>query len=203
MDRTDIDFVDGLAIDLLSPNNRTFVITQNTNALDGKFVTGTTGENFQALLPYSYIIKLNESAEDLIAKVELPYDPSQLAASGFDPADTYVGKLAADGMSWMIMENQRNVHRSENKTRIVKMTSLDGEYLLLGRKGIDNSNVFVQYGQGETRTANFSGGPGRQEAEFIDGLRFSIETNGPLRMNAEIKSPIDGSLIPKGMRPLS
>lgn len=203
MDRTDIDFVDGFAVDLLSPKNRTFVVAQNNQPLDGKFVSGTTGENFQAILPYSYVIKLNEPADDLISKVELPYEPTKLESAGFDPADTYVGKLAPDGKSWMIMENQRNIHKSENKTRIIKKTTLEGEYLLLGRRDIDSSNIFVQYGQGETRTANFTGGPGVQEAEFIDGLRFSVEADQPVRMNVEIKSLIDSSMLPQGMQPLS
>lgn len=203
MGRTDIDFVDGFAVDILSPRNRTFMVTQNKNALDGKFVSGSTGEGFQALLPYSYVININETANDLIGKVELPFDPAQLQAAGFDPADTYVGRLAADGKSWVVMENQRNVHRSENKTRIIKMTSMEGEYLLLGRKNIDNANIFVQYGQGETRTANFSGGAGQQESEFIDGLRFSVQANSPLRMNVELRSPVDQAMVPKGMQLLS
>lgn len=203
MDRTDIDFADGFAVDLLSPKNRTFVVTQNNKPLDGKFVSGTTGENFQAILPYSYIIKVNEPTGDLISKVELPYDPAKLKAAGFDQADTYVGMLAPDGKSWTIMENQRNIHKSENKTRIIKMTTLEGEYLLMGRRDIDSSNIFVQYGQGETRTANFTGGAGRQEAEFIDGLRFSVETDQPVRINVEIKSPIQINMLPQGMQPLS
>ena len=203
MDRTDIDFVDGFAVDLLSPKNRTFVVTQNTRALDGKFVSGTTGESFQAILPYSYVIRLSEPANDLIAKVELPYDLAKLKAAGFDPSDTYVGKLGPDGKSWIIMENQRNVHKSENKTRIIKMTSLDGEYLAIGRRDIDSSNIFVQYGQGETRTANFTAGPGRQETEFIDGLRLSVETDQPVRMNIEIKSPVNMAVLPQGMNALS
>ncbi|KIV99577.1 uncharacterized protein PV09_08754 [Verruconis gallopava] len=203
MDRTDIDFADGLAIDVLSPKNRTFVVTQNKNPLGAQFVTNSTGENFTALLPYSYVIKLNETAQDLIGKVELPYDPAQLAATGFNPANTYVGRLAPDGKSWDIMENQRNVHVTENKTRIIKMTSMDGEYLLLGRKSTDTANIFVQYGQGETRTANFTGGPGVQQSEFIDGLRFTVEANSPIRMNVEIRSPVNTSQIPAGMRLLN
>ena len=63
-----------------------------------------------ALSPYSYVIKLNETADDLIAKVEVPYDPAQLRAQGVDPANTYVGTLARDKKSWVVSETQRNVH---------------------------------------------------------------------------------------------
>lgn len=67
------------------------------------------------------------------------------------------------------------------------MTSIEGEYRLLGRTQADKANIFVQYGQGATRTVNITGGAGRQEAEFIDGLRFSVEADRPLIMNVEIK----------------
>src|SRR4051794_28803950 len=93
----------------------------------------------------------------------------------------YVGTLAADKKSWVINEATRNVHRSENSTRIIKMTSLDGEYMLLGRRTVDTGNVFVQHGQGETSTVKMTGGPGIQENEFVDGLRFSVQTDKELR----------------------
>ncbi|KAK7177975.1 hypothetical protein PSPO01_15974 [Paraphaeosphaeria sporulosa] len=187
MERTDQDFVDGLALDLFSPSNRTLVVKQNTSPLPGSFVSGSTGAPFVSLSNYSWVIKLNETANDLIAKVELPYDPIALHQVGIDQGNTYVGVLAADKKSWIVSESQRNVHVSENKTRIVKITSLDGEYMLLGRQTADISNIFVQYGQGATRTVNFTGGTGTQDAEFIDGLRFTVESDQAFTMNVDIK----------------
>jgi hypothetical protein len=97
-------------------------------------------------------------------------------------------------------EEKRADERSvENKTRIVKMVSLDGEYILLARRNIDTSNIFVQYGQGETRTANFTGGSGVQETEFVDGLRFSVQSAQPFRMNVALKFGISEEMVPKGM----
>lgn len=110
MERTDQDFVDGLAIDLFSPSNRTLVVSQNTSPLPGNFVTGSTGESFISLSNYSWVIKMNETANDLIAKVELPYDPVMLQQMGVDQGNTYVGKLASNGKSWFVSELQRNVH---------------------------------------------------------------------------------------------
>jgi hypothetical protein len=110
MARTDQDFVDGLALDLFSPTNRTLVVTNNTSPLPGNFVTGSSGEGFINLSKYSWIIKLNETAKDLIAKIELPYDPVALRQQGVDISNTYVGTLASDGKSWVIAETQRNVH---------------------------------------------------------------------------------------------
>ncbi|QDS72307.1 hypothetical protein FKW77_007460 [Venturia effusa] len=220
MERTDQDYADGLAIDLFSPSNRSFTVTQNLSPLAGNFVSGSTGETFVALSNYSYIVKTSDQAQDLIAKIELPYDPVKLAGIGIDPASTYVGKLNADKTSWVIDERTRNVHvyvhvsiqsltritnqpnSAENKTRIIKMQSLDGEYILLARRNVDYANVFVQYGFGETRTVNFTGGAGVQEAEFIDGVRLSVQTEQPLRVNADLKFGPAKDLLPPGMQNL-
>jgi hypothetical protein len=198
MERTDQDFQDGLALDLFSPKARTLVVQQNTRPLAGNFVTGTTGEPFIALSNYSYIIKMNETANDLIAKIEIPYDVEAITRLGVQEGNTYVGRLADDKTSWVIDESTRNVHRSENNTRIIKMTSLDGEYILLGRQGADITNIFVQYGQGATRTVNITGGGGRQEAEFVDGLRFSMVARQSLRMNVDLANGIAPASLPAG-----
>lgn len=110
MERTDQDFVDGLALDLFSPRNRTLVVTQNMSPLPANFVIGSNGEPFKALQSYSYVIKMNETANDLISKVELPYDPVALQSQGVDPSNTYVGTLSPQKDAWIVAENQRNVH---------------------------------------------------------------------------------------------
>ncbi|KJZ71280.1 hypothetical protein HIM_09353 [Hirsutella minnesotensis 3608] len=203
MARTDQDFVDGLALDLFSPVNRTLVVTNNSSPLPGNFVTGSSGEGFVNLSKYSWIIKFNETAEDLIAKIELPYDPTALKQQGIDVSNTYVGTLAADGKSWVVSEAQRNVHISENKTRIIRMTSLDGEYMLLGRKSEDTTHIFVQYGQGATRTVNVTEGDKFQEAEFVDGLRFKIRSAQSFPMNVDLANGIDPASLPENTIPLS
>ena len=203
MERTDQDFADGLALDLFSPKNRTVVVKQNTSPLGAQFITGTSGEPFMALSNYSYIIQMNETANDLIAKIEVPYDPVKLKAMGIEEANTYVATLAPDKQSWVIDETTRNVHRTENLTRIIKMTSMDGEYLIVGRQTTDTSNIFVQYGQGATRTVNMTGGAGPQEAEFVDGLRFSVQTNKTLNMNVDLKNGIDPASLPANTQSLN
>jgi len=202
MERFDQDFADGLALDLFSPKNRTLTVNQNTSPLGAQFVTGSNGETFVALQNYSYIITMNESASDLIAKIEVPYNPRVLSSMGLQEANTYVGRLADDKMSWVVDDSTRNVHRSENNTRIIKMTSIDGEFRLLCRNSIDTSNIFVQYGQGETRTVNMTAG-GRQDSEFVDGLRFSVVASKDLRMNVDIRSGIAPESLPEGKQSLN
>jgi hypothetical protein len=83
------------------------------------------------------------------------------------------------------------------------MTSLDGEYMLLGRKSVDSSNIFVQYGQGATRTVNITGGAGIQEAEFVDGLRFSVAATTSFAMNVDIPNGVEPAALPENTIPLS
>lgn len=203
MERTDQDFKDGLALDLFSPKNRTLVVTQNKSPLPAQFITGSSGEPFVALSNYSYIIKMSETADDLIAKIEVPYDPVMLARMGIQEANTYVATLSPEKTSWIVDESTRNVHRSENLTRIVKMTSLDGEYMIVGRQSLDTSNIFIQYGQGATRTANFTGGQGVQQLEFIDGLQFTLQTEKAMTMNVDIKNGVDKALLPPNTQSLN
>lgn len=96
---------------------------------------------------------------------------------------------------------QRNTS-TENKTRIIKLTSLDGEYRLLARATADTSNIFLQYGDGATRTFNITGGAGIQEAEFVDGLRLAVRSPQPLRLNAALASGVDPAALPAGTRSL-
>ena len=57
---------------------------------------------------------------------------------------------------------------------------------------------FVQYGQGATRTFNITGGAGRQEAEFVDGLRFSVIAEKQMGLNVDLKNGIEAAALPKG-----
>lgn len=83
------------------------------------------------------------------------------------------------------------------------MTSLDGEYMLLGRKSEDTANIFVQYGQGATRTVHLTGGIGVQEAEFIDGLRLHVQSSMAFRLNADIPFGVDQAAVLQNAKLLS
>jgi hypothetical protein len=82
------------------------------------------------------------------------------------------------------------------------MTSLDGEYILLGRQTVDTANIFVQYGFGATRTVNLTGGTGIQQAEFVDGLRLTVETEREMQINADLRFGIESKALPLGLRSL-
>jgi hypothetical protein len=75
--------------------------------------------------------------------------------------------------------------------------------MLLGRRTEDTSNIFIQYGQGATRTVNATYGQGVQEAEFVDGLRFSIESPQNFTLNVDLKNGIPKDVLPHNATSLS
>lgn len=58
---------------------------------------------------------------------------------------------------------------------------------------------------GETRTVNITGSStgAIQEAEFVDGLRFSISAPNDTRLNVDLKPDIERSTLPPGMASLN
>lgn len=138
-----------------------------------------------------------------VARIELPFDADRLKQIGVDRSNTYVGTLDSVAQRWVVHEGMRNVHLWDNTTRIVKMTSVEGEYILLGRTNPETSNVFVQYGTGGSSNVNFTGGPGVQEAEFVDGLRFSTRSEIAMTMNVNIVNGVKSASLPRNYKALN
>jgi hypothetical protein len=205
MEQTSQLFQDGFSFDILSPTNRTLTVEQNNTPLGAQFITGANGnaEDFVALSGYSYIIKTSEHANDLIATLSIQYDETILNQNQVQKANTFVAVLAPDKMSWIINESTRTVLRAENKTSIMKMTSVAGEYLLVGRQTSEMGNIFVQYGNGPNNMVNLTGGPGIQEAEFIDGLRISVQSNGALGVSVSLDEGVNPGTLNAGVEALN
>ncbi|KAF1981619.1 hypothetical protein K402DRAFT_314889, partial [Aulographum hederae CBS 113979] len=177
------EFVDGLVINVMSPDNRTLTVDRNMQPLNGTFVTGSTGGRFRALQRYSYLVRLDTTPEDLVASMEIPFDMQTLKMLNIDPANTYVGKLADNGKSWVVSESLRNIHTETSRTRAMKMNTLGGEYQLLGRTSEDLANIFQQYGEDERQSVRLTSGQGMQAVEFIDGMRVNVQTDKNIQMN--------------------
>jgi hypothetical protein len=99
----------GFNLEIYSPSNRTLTVAQNMSPMPVQYISGVSGSNYRALSSYSYQIQTNGPAVDLIAALEIPYDPVKLLAFGVDPSNAFVGKLSADNQSWVIVESQNAV----------------------------------------------------------------------------------------------
>jgi hypothetical protein len=78
--------------------------------MTGRFVTGSNGGSYRGLTAYSYMLKTNDISNDVIAKVEIPYDPTRLTQFGVDSANTFVGHMAADNKSWVLEDEVLDVN---------------------------------------------------------------------------------------------
>jgi len=87
----------------------------NDNPMTGVFVSGATGGQFRGLSAYSYIIKTNEVANDMIARVEVPYDPARLTGLTIDASNTFVARMAADNKSWVVEDSLQNINAYANR----------------------------------------------------------------------------------------
>lgn len=206
MAHTTATLPDGFSLDVFSPTNRTLTVTPNPSHLPAQFITGSSGDSavpFIALSPTSYVVSTSEIASDLIAQIAIPYSPATIASQGVQAANTYVAVLAADKKSWIIDDSTRNIQRSANRTRIEKLTNVAGEYLLVGRQSNDMGNIFVSYGTEAQNTVRLNGGVGVQEAEFMDGLRVSVQTNKTIEMTAQLVDGINPGTLNDGIQPLN
>ena len=93
----------------------------------------------------------NETARNLMAKLEITHELVAVRSLGMDIANTYAGKLVPYKMS------QKKLKRDSETCMLVrailvfiKLTELDGEYLFFSRMTLHNTNLFVQYGFGAT-----------------------------------------------------
>lgn len=182
---------------------RSLTVEKNNSPIDGNLVTGIEGEPFFALSNYSYIVKLNETANDLIAQIELPYTAALLAEKGLEDSNTFVGTLAADESSWVVDEEKRTVDLGGNGTRVMKLTSIDGQYILLGRKTNEAANLFLEYGTGSSNAFNVTGDKVSKEAEYEDGLRLIVQSENAVAINADIKQGLTSESLPTGTKSLN
>lgn len=75
--------------------------------------------------------------------------------------------------------------------------------MLVGRQSTDMGSTFVTYGTGAENTVKLDGGVGLQEAEFMDGLRVSVQTNQTVNMTVELREGINPGTLNDNAMPLN
>jgi hypothetical protein len=88
--------------------------------------------------------------------------------------------------------------------RMIKRTTLDGEYMALGRQTVETNAMLTPFGSdGSTQVA--IQGTGLQENEFQDGFRMSVRATQPMTMNVDVKEGIDTGMLAalQGSEPVS
>lgn len=82
------------------------------------------------------------------------------------------------------------------------MTNIDGEYMAIGRKTVETSNVLTPFAGPSQRSVNITG-TGFQEVEFADGFRMSIRANMPMTVSTDVVNGVSSSMLTNNMMPVS
>jgi len=87
---------------------------------------------------------------------------------------------------------------------MIKRTTLDGEYMALGRQTVETNAMLTPFGS-DASTQVAIQGTGLQENEFQDGFRMSTRATQPMTMNVDVKEGVDSSMLAalQGQEPVS
>src|ERR1700743_2619734 len=77
---------------------------------------------------------------------------------------------------------------------MIKLNQIDGEYMALGRKTVETSNVLSPFGSGGQSTVSITGS-GIQELEYTDGFRMSVKSSQPMTINSDVVNGISSSML--------
>lgn len=85
---------------------------------------------------------------------------------------------------------------------MVKMNSIDGEYMAVGRQTVETSNVLSPFGGAQQQSVNITGS-GIQEIEYQDGFRMSIMASKPMTINTDVVNGVSTSMLNGAAMPVS
>jgi hypothetical protein len=85
--------------------------------------------------------------------------------------------------------------------RVSQMSSIDGEFRLIGRVGNETGTVLADFGSTSDKAIAIAAG-GPQEVTFMDGLRLSVLSSVNMTMNVDLLTPVSFTDVPQGTRSL-
>ncbi|KAG0140502.1 hypothetical protein CROQUDRAFT_674614 [Cronartium quercuum f. sp. fusiforme G11] len=216
--RTVIQYTDGLNIDTISTNPHTLNVELNQQPPSTDFVTPLdpsrrpVGGPWVPLTGYSYVMSFeNSNPDDLIMRIQVPYNQDQLNARGVSDSNVYLALYEPMRGGWVI-----DVDRSENRrdariTEINAIAAPRGEYILLARQtseSNDESNSFLRFGTSPQNLFNVlppppgSNMPPLQIGSWQDGSKVLIRSSGPMQIQMSIGN-LSEQAIPNGFRAAS
>jgi hypothetical protein len=83
---------------------------------------------------------------------------------------------------------------------MVKLNSIDGEYMAVGRQTVETGNVLTTFNSGQSASI---AGSGIQEIEFTDGFRMSIRASQSMSIRADVKNGVSTSMVTGGIMSVS
>ncbi|KAI0127217.1 hypothetical protein BJ170DRAFT_683064 [Xylariales sp. AK1849] len=195
MQLNSLQFPDNSKIETFSQTQRQIIVNQNPNPLPANNVVGSTGQPFVQLSANSMTIQTNKATDLVGGQIEMSIDPAILQQNGVSAGNTFVAQLSNDRQAWIITEGVKSVNTTDNTVRMVKMNSIDGEFMAVGRQTVETSQVLTTFNQNQQ--VNIAGS-GIQEVEFTDGFRMSIRASQPMTMKTDVVNGVSASMMTGG-----
>ncbi|CAE6470205.1 unnamed protein product [Rhizoctonia solani] len=155
MEPTKLVFPDGLRLLLYSPNAQNVSVEKKDQpSAPAGFVTPldstavSLGSGFwTAIYNYSWSIAFEaKDVDDIVSTIEVPYDSGVLESLRIRHENTFLGRFDSARGGWVVDISRSSVDSTQNRTRIIGLPNLGGEYMLLGRKSMDSHSNFIQPG---------------------------------------------------------
>lgn len=85
---------------------------------------------------------------------------------------------------------------------MLKLNSIDGEYMAIGRQTTETSVVLSPFGGAQQQSVQINGS-GIQELEFQDGFRMSVQASQPMTVNTDVRNGVSNSMLVDGSASVS
>ncbi|KAH6697332.1 hypothetical protein F5X68DRAFT_3914 [Plectosphaerella plurivora] len=193
---------DGSRVETFSQTQRQIIINQNTVPLPASHVVGSTGQPFVQLSPQSMIIQTNQANDLVGGQIIMPFDRNALTQNQITVDNTFMAKLSPDRQAWVILEESKTVNDGESNVRMVRQTTIDGEYVVVGRRTAETGQSLAAFSQDPNAAIRIDGS-GIQEVEWQDGLRMSVRASQPMAIQANVVNGVSSGMITSGTQPVN
>ncbi|CRK17283.1 hypothetical protein BN1723_002417 [Verticillium longisporum] len=189
-------------IETFSQTQRQVIVNQNPAPLPATHVVGSTGQPFMQLSPNAMTIQTNQATDLVGGSIIMPFDRNALQQNQITPDNTFVAKLSPDRQAWIILEGDKSVNEGESNVRMTRMTNIDGEYVVVGRRTTETGVSLTQFSQDPNQAVQIQGS-GIQEVEFQDGFRMSIRASQPMSIQVNVVNGVSSGMIISGTQPVN
>ncbi|CAE7140988.1 unnamed protein product [Rhizoctonia solani] len=184
MQPTNLVFPDGLRLLVYSPNAQNISVEKKdqpsapagfVTPLDFAAVSLSSG-SWMAIYNYSWNISIQaENADDVVATIEMPYDGHVLETLSIRHENIFLGRFDSKRGGWVVDASRSSVDSTRNTSRIIGLPSLDGEYMLLGRKSVYSHSSFIQPGWSSELSDFVIMDPPANSQEHIDPSKAPVQ----------------------------
>lgn len=94
------------------------------------------------------------------------------------------------------------IRSTDTTVRMVKQTTLDGEYMLIGRQTPETSQVLSTFTDDPSQAVQVNGS-GIQDVQFQDGFKMTVRASQPMSVNTNVINGVSTSMLTDSSQPVN